>query len=137
MVETEKHYYAIQKLCPNHLKVIGYNPHKCIKTCWHLWRNWIIHFFLILTWVVYMCSSWLQLASGSRDLSHVEKSIPVTKSWANSQIHKITTIVTKNDNYVHPGQFCEFTHLYITIIYFSAWGKSRNPRDNWSKLEDM
>jgi len=40
------------------------------------------------------------LAPGSRDLSQAEKKISV------EQIHKIPTIFTQNDNFVHPGEFC-------------------------------
>ena len=39
-----------------------------------------------VSWVVYMCSSWLQLDSGSRDLSQAEKRITV--------IHKIQKMTT-------------------------------------------
>ena len=45
--------------------------------------------------MVYMCSSLLQLAPGSRDLSQGEKRITVM------QIHKMSTIFTQNDNFVH------------------------------------
>ena len=48
--------------------------------------------FNSMSQVVYMCSSLLQLDAG-RDLSQSE------------QIHKTTTIFTRNDNLVHPGQF--------------------------------
>jgi hypothetical protein len=45
-----------------------------------------------------MCTRLFQLAPGSRDLSQAEKRIT-------EQIHKMTTIFTQNDNFVHPGQF--------------------------------
>ena len=38
-----------------------------------------------LPWVVYMCSSLLQLAPGSRDLSQAEKRMSVMSIYANSQ----------------------------------------------------
>ena len=47
-----------------------------------------------------MCSSLLQLAPASSDLSQAEKKLNIMKSWANSQ-----TVCTQNDNFVHPGQF--------------------------------
>ena len=67
-----------------------------------------------------MCSSLLQLAPESHDLSQTE------------QIHKMTTsIFTQNDNFVYPGQFRAFFFLIcslsITVIIFSAWDKSRDP----------
>ena len=43
-----------------------------------------------------MLSSWLQLASGSRDLSKAENNIDVGKA---QQILKMTTIFTQNDNF--------------------------------------
>ena len=49
----------------------------------------------------------------------------------------MTIIFTENDNFVHLGQICEFAQLYITVILFSAWDKSRDPGANWSKLEHM
>ena len=49
-----------------------------------------------------MCFSLPQLAPGSRDLSQAEKKITVVKP---EQTHKVTTIFTKNYNFVHPGQF--------------------------------
>ena len=51
-----------------------------------------------------MCSSLVQLAPGSRDLSQAEKRITVMLYKA-EQIPKMTTILTQNDNFVHPGQF--------------------------------
>ena len=60
-----------------------------------------------------MCSSLLQLAPGSRDLSQAEKKITVVKP---EQTHKVTTIFTQNDNFVHTGQFLvsfwEFAQFY-------------------------
>ena len=47
----------------------------------------------------------------------------------------MTTIFTQNDNFVNPGNFFEFTQLYITVVLFWAWDKSRDSRANWSKLE--
>ena len=49
--------------------------------------------------MVYMSSSFLQLAVGSRDLSQAE------------QIHTVTTIFTQNDNFLHPRPLCEFAQL--------------------------
>ena len=53
----------------------------------------------------------------------------------------MTTIFTKNDNFVHLGQFWillfEFAQLYITVILFSSWDKSCVPWANWNKLEHM
>jgi hypothetical protein len=49
-----------------------------------------------------MSSGFLQLAVRSRDLSHAEKEIIVIKA---EQIHKITTIFTENDNFLHQGPF--------------------------------
>ena len=46
-------------------------------------------------------SSLLQLAPGSRNLSQAEKRL-ICKA---EQIHKMTTIFTQNNNFVHPGQF--------------------------------
>ena len=46
--------------------------------------------------VVYMCSSLLQLAVGSHDLSQAEKEITVCKA---DRIHKKTSIFTQNDNF--------------------------------------
>ena len=43
-----------------------------------------------------MCSSLLQLVPESRDLSQAEK---------RTTNHKMTTIFTQNDNFVHPGKF--------------------------------
>ena len=41
------------------------------------------------------------------------------------------TIITQNENLVHPRQFwvsfCEFAQLYTTVILFSAWDKSCDP----------
>ena len=58
------------------------------------------------------------------------------------QIHNMTTSTfTQNDNFVHPWQFCVsfcgFAQLYTTVILFSAWDKSHDPRGNWSKLKHM
>ena len=61
------------------------------------------------TMVVYMCSSLLQLAPGSRKLSQAEK-----------ENNLETSIFTENDKFVHPGQICEFAQLYKTVILFSA-----------------
>ena len=74
-----------------------------------------------------MSSNLLQLISGSRDLSQAET------------ILNMTTIFTQNDNFVWQFwvSFCEFTQLYIKVILFSAWEKSRDARANWSKLEQM
>ena len=62
-----------------------------------------------------MCSSLLQLAPGSRDLSQAEKRIT-------EQIHKMTIIFTQNDNFVLTEQcvYLNFAQLYITFIIFSA-----------------
>ena len=51
-----------------------------------------------------MCSSLLQLAPGSSVLSKPK------------QIHKMTTILTQNDNFVHPGQFY-FFFLICSALY--------------------
>ena len=57
------------------------------------------------------------------------------------QIHKVTTIITQNDNFVHLGQlwvfFLEFAQLYIKVILFSAWDKSRYPGATWIKLKHI
>ena len=45
-----------------------------------------------------MCSSLLQLAPGSRDLSQAEKKICVFTSL---ETHKMTTVFTQNDNFDH------------------------------------
>ena len=75
-----------------------------------------------------MCSSILQLAPGSRDLSQAKNRIFVMWSWANF----------KNNTQNCPGwtklSFCEFVQLYIKVILFSAWDKSRDPGANWGKL---
>ena len=67
-----------------------------------------------------MCSSLLYLAAGSRDLSQTKK-----------RIIAMQTIFAQNDNFVHPGQFwmsfCDFAQLFITVILFSVWDKSRDP----------
>ena len=78
-----------------------------------------------------MCSSLLQLAPGSRNLSQAEK-----------ENNFKTSIFTENDNFVHPGQILVFdlwicSALQITVILFSAWEKSRDPTVNWSRLEHM
>ena len=82
-----------------------------------------------------MCSSWIQLAPGSRELSQAEKRITA------EQIHKMTTISTQNDNFDHRGQFWllffEFAPLLITLILLSAWDKSSDLGANSSKLENM
>ena len=93
---------------------------------------------LRLPQVVYMSSSFLQLAPGSRNLSLTEKEIPVCKS---EQIHKVTTILAQNDNFLHPGPFWVVI-LWIcsalrVVTYFSSWDKSRDPTANWSLLEQM
>ena len=49
-----------------------------------------------------MFFSFLQLAVGSRDLSQAEKEITLCKA---EQIHKMTTILTQNDKFLHPGPF--------------------------------
>ena len=49
-----------------------------------------------------MCSSLLQLAVGSRDLSQAENE---TISCKAEQIHKMATYFTQNDNFLHPGPF--------------------------------
>ena len=53
----------------------------------------------------------------------------------------MTATFTQQDNFVPPGQdwvsFCEFAQLYTTVILFSAWDKSHDPRGNWSKLEHL
>ena len=46
--------------------------------------------------VVYMCSSLLQLAVGSHDLSQAEKEITACKA---DRIHKKTSIFTQKDNF--------------------------------------
>ena len=73
--------------------------------------------------VVYMCSSFLQFTVESRDFFKAEKRVTIALCKA-EQIHKVTTIFTQNDNFVHPGQFCvsfyESAHLYITVILFSG-----------------
>ena len=59
-----------------------------------------------------MCSSLLQLAVGSRDLSQAENEIIFCKA---EQIHKMATYFTQNDNFLCPkamnlspllGPFC-------------------------------
>ena len=52
--------------------------------------------------VLYMSSSFWLLGVESRDFSQAEKAGTASKA---EQIHKMTTIFTQNDNYVHPGQF--------------------------------
>ena len=53
------------------------------------------------TMVVYMFFSFLQLAPGSRDLSQAEKERNNGKA---KQIHKMATIFTQNDNFLHQDQ---------------------------------
>ena len=49
-------------------------------------------------------SFWL-LGVESRDFSHAEKERKKERTDCKAeQIHKITTIFTQNDNFVHPGQ---------------------------------
>ena len=50
--------------------------------------------------VIHMCYSLLQLAPRSHDLSQAEKKITLKAE----KIHKMTTILTQNDN-CFPGQF--------------------------------
>ena len=69
------------------------------------WKSTNLSFFICLRCkVVYMCSSLLQLAPGSRDLSLAEKRITVSKT--------ILIVI------------CEFAKIYITFILYSAWEKS-------------
>ena len=49
-----------------------------------------------------MSFSFLQLAVGSRDLSQAEKEMTICKA---EQIHKMTIIITQNDNFLHPRPF--------------------------------
>ena len=47
--------------------------------------------------VVYICPSLLQLAPGSRGLSQTERELLLCKAEQ--------TIITQNENFVHPRQF--------------------------------
>ena len=78
-----------------------------------------------------ICSSLLQLASGSRDLSQAEKLITFMQA---EQIQKMTTLFIQ-DNF--ESYFFQFAPFYTRIIPFSVWDKSRDPGANWSKLEHM
>ena len=82
----------------------------------------------------------VQLAPGSCDLSQAEKRMPkcfvkLSKftEW-HSKLSWMNKVVILSENSYHFGQFAQ---LYMTIILFSAWDKSRDPGANWSKLEHM
>ena len=55
-----------------------------------------------LSYVIYMCSSLLQLAVVSRDLSQAQKLITVCKA---EQIHKMRVIFTQKENFLLPAQY--------------------------------
>ena len=85
-----------------------------------------------------MSSSFLLLGVESRDFSQAEKERTACKA---GQIHKMTTIITQNDNL---GPFWVKTIVIFwicsvlqAVLFFSASEKSRDSTPNSQKLEDM
>ena len=73
--------------------------------------------------LVYMCSSLLHLAPGSRDLSQAVNKISVTK-----QIHKIALKIVRDEKCCMSFLMKIVVILWIcsalqTVILFSAWDK--------------
>ena len=66
-----------------------------------------------------MSSSCLQLALGTRDLSQAEKETTLCKA---EQIHKMETIFTRNDNFLHPF-FLSCVNLLSKQLFLSQHEK--------------
>ena len=96
------------------------------------WQNSIRHNLRCCTCVL-VCFTWL--------LDNVIYLMLRKEYLLCKAAHKIATMFTQNDNFVHPGQFwasfCEIAQLYTADIFFSAWDKSHDPGANSSKLEHM
>ena len=108
----------------------------CPATCWivssvaasRLLRDMIV--------VLLLCVEFRELSHLTSDLSQAEKKINVVTSWVNAQ----------NDSYfTQNGRSCHFEWKYVvvilwvaqlvtTLIFFSAWDKSRNKWDNSRNL---
>ena len=92
--------------------------------------------------MVYKSSSFWRLALGSHDLSQAEKEMFVLQSWANFtkwQQFSLKMVLSRLPFWVKLLSTCQFVNLnsFVITSYFSAWDKSRDPRANKQKLEDM
>ena len=47
----------------------------------------------------------------------------------------VRTVKMFESVWVKLARFCGFTQLYVKVVFFSAWDRSRDPGANWSKVE--
>ena len=88
--------------------------------------------------VVNICLSRPQLTIGWSDLSQAEKKITAVKD---EQIHKMTIIFLQNGQklsfWVNVVVILWICSSLTTVIFFSAWDKSRDSSANSSELEQV
>ena len=107
--------------------------HKSSKLVFKYTCMYLLSFFIDSpTLLLYMSSSFWLLRVESLDFSQADKERTACKA---EQIHKMTTIFTQTKGPLSKNS-CHFVN-WQTIIYFSAWDKSRDLTANSQHLKDM